>query len=296
MKKILFVEDSNVQRKMMIHLIREAGFTNEILEAADCMLAMEILIANCKDIGIILCDWHLPNMSGLEFIEAIASAAATKDVPVIMVTTECSPEKLAEAKKANPRMVDYIPKPYTIGLLKEKLAPYLTTESPMDQEMIRRLLSGALTESLANTFGVTLSLTTSLQDKEMFPDHEPLVVSTIGFIGELEGNISMCMPEHCACKLVSRMLGTKLVKVDNDVCDGLGEMVNMVIGGVKLKTVQSKLTFEIGVPNAVTGLSLRVISKSTQALQIVQHFLVKEDDIKGTLFLTYQLKKGQTAH
>ncbi|MBF0399073.1 MAG: response regulator, partial [Desulfobacterales bacterium] len=59
--KILVVDDSGVQRKMIIQIIKKAGFTNEILEAADGAIAIETLAANFQDVGLVLCDWNMPN-------------------------------------------------------------------------------------------------------------------------------------------------------------------------------------------------------------------------------------------
>ncbi len=126
MKKILVVDDSGVQRKMIIQIIKKAGFDNEILEAADGNQAIETLAANFQDVGIVLCDWNMPNMSGLEFIEAVAKVPAVASIPIVMVTTEGTDEKIAEAKAANPNLAGYIPKPFTPDQLKETVAPILS--------------------------------------------------------------------------------------------------------------------------------------------------------------------------
>jgi len=125
MKKILVVDDSGVQRKMIMQIIKKAGFENELLEAADGSLAIEVLAANFQDVGIVLCDWNMPNMSGLEFIEAIAKVPAVASIPVVMVTTEGTEEKMAEARAANPNLAGYIPKPFTPDLLRETITPIL---------------------------------------------------------------------------------------------------------------------------------------------------------------------------
>lgn len=125
MKKILVVDDSGVQRKMIIQIIKKAGFENETLEAADGSLAIETLAANFQDVGIVLCDWNMPNMSGLEFIEAVAKVPAVASIPIVMVTTEGTDEKIAEAKAANPNVQGYIPKPFTPELLKTTIEPIL---------------------------------------------------------------------------------------------------------------------------------------------------------------------------
>ncbi len=125
MKKILVVDDSSVQRKMIIQIIRKAGFTNEILEAGDGLEAIGVLGENFQDIGVVLCDWNMPNMNGLEFIEGVAQVPAVASVPVVMVTTEGAAEKIAQAKAANSNLLGYVVKPFTPEQLKDAILPIL---------------------------------------------------------------------------------------------------------------------------------------------------------------------------
>jgi len=121
MKKILLVEDSAVQRKMIANIISEAGYKNEILEAGDGNVGIDLLSSHYADIALVLCDWNMPNINGLEFIRAAANVPAVKDVPIIMVTTEGTEEKIEEAKEAHPNLAGYVPKPFTPQGLREAI-------------------------------------------------------------------------------------------------------------------------------------------------------------------------------
>ncbi len=125
MKKILVVDDSSVQRKMIIQIIRKAGFTNETMEAGDGLEAIAALGENYQDIGIVLCDWNMPNMNGLELVEGVAQVPAVAAVPIVMVTTEGTADKIAQAKAANPNLKGYVVKPFTPDQLREAIAPIL---------------------------------------------------------------------------------------------------------------------------------------------------------------------------
>jgi len=125
MKKILLIDDSMVQREMMIKIIKKAGYENEILEAADGKIAIEILAQNHEDIGLILCDWIMPNMSGIEFIKGVSQVPLVSEIPTIMVTTEGAEANIQEAKAAHPNLSGYIIKPFTPAQLKEHIAPFL---------------------------------------------------------------------------------------------------------------------------------------------------------------------------
>ena len=125
MKKILVVDDSSVQRKMIIQILRKAGFTHEVMEAGDGLEAIGVLGENFQDIAVVLCDWNMPNMNGLEFVEGVAQVPAVASVPVVMVTTEGTAEKIAQAKAANPNLQGYVVKPFTPEQLKQAIEPIL---------------------------------------------------------------------------------------------------------------------------------------------------------------------------
>lgn len=123
--KVLVVDDSKAQRKFIISSIRQAGFENEILEAANGNLAIEQLGKNYKDIGLILCDWNMPELSGIEFIAAVGKVPQLLKIPLVMVTVEATESKIQEAKLAHPSLAGHISKPFTSTQLKNVIGPIL---------------------------------------------------------------------------------------------------------------------------------------------------------------------------
>ncbi len=103
--KALVVDDSAVMRKILIGALGQAGIA-EVGEAADGAQA----VAAVKEggIGIVLMDWNMPNMLGIDAVKAIRAAGAT--VPIIMVTTEAEKLRVIEALKAGAN--NYIVKPF----------------------------------------------------------------------------------------------------------------------------------------------------------------------------------------
>lgn len=128
--KIVVVDDSAVQRKMIINIIRKAGFENEVLEADTGKTAIGIVGANFKDIGLILCDWNMPVMSGIEFIEGMAKVPAVAGIPIVMVTTEGTEDKIKEAYTKHPNLAGYVTKPFTPDQLREKIEPIIRKQQP----------------------------------------------------------------------------------------------------------------------------------------------------------------------
>lgn len=125
MKKILVVDDSALQRKMIIRIIREAGFENEVLESPDGEAAIQHLGISFEDVGLILCDWAMPKMSGIEFIEAIAEVSLVVHIPIVMITALDAEEKIKKAYTAHPNLSGYIKKPFTADQLKAVISPIL---------------------------------------------------------------------------------------------------------------------------------------------------------------------------
>ena len=123
--KILVVDDSVVQRKVVIKILREASFTNEILEASNGQEAIQQLGTNHKDVGLILCDWNMPVMSGIDFVEGVAKVPVLSKIPLMMVTTEGTQTKIEEARSKHPFLAGYIVKPFTPDQLKVKIQPFL---------------------------------------------------------------------------------------------------------------------------------------------------------------------------
>ncbi len=123
MIKVLLVDDSATMRKIVRRKMKEVGFVvDEFLEAGDGKQALEKVFNNSVD--LILLDWNMPVMNGLEFIQALRSIELPKRIPVIMVTTEGSHEKVNEAIKSG---VDgHILKPIDAEQLRDILGEYLT--------------------------------------------------------------------------------------------------------------------------------------------------------------------------
>jgi len=114
--KILIVDDFSTMRKIIRNILTQLGFKN-ILEADDGTTALEIL--KKEKVDLIISDWNMPKMSGLELLKAVRSDENLKDIPFIMVSAEAQKENILEAIKY--KVNQYIVKPFTPETLKEKL-------------------------------------------------------------------------------------------------------------------------------------------------------------------------------
>lgn len=117
--KILIIDDSSLQRKIIGKIIHDSGFTYEIREAKNGQEGLQVLSQENQEIGLILCDWNMPEMKGIEFLKEFAKNEDWKKIPVIMVTTEATPSKIEEARQVLPQLKGYITKPFQKEKLKQ---------------------------------------------------------------------------------------------------------------------------------------------------------------------------------
>ena len=114
--KILIVDDFSTMRKIIRNILVQLGFKN-IIEADDGTTALEVL--SKEKVDLIISDWNMPKMSGLDLLKAVRSNETAQDLPFIMVTAEAQKENILEAIKY--KVSQYIVKPFTPETLKEKL-------------------------------------------------------------------------------------------------------------------------------------------------------------------------------
>jgi two-component system, chemotaxis family, chemotaxis protein CheY len=114
--KFLVVDDSSTMRRIVINTLTKAGYS-EFAEAGNGTEGLAELAKSPVD--MVITDWNMPVMNGLEFVRAIRASAAGKDVPVLMVTTNAAKDDILEALKAG--VNDYVIKPFTPDVIKTKI-------------------------------------------------------------------------------------------------------------------------------------------------------------------------------
>ena len=125
--KILLVDDSLLARRFIMIYLKKMGLTN-IIEAQNVREALEVL--KRKKVGLIISDWNMPGMSGLDFLKTIRGNENLTRTPFIMVTAEGLKRYISEAIKAG--VSGYIMKPYTYETLKEEIYSVFPKECSAD--------------------------------------------------------------------------------------------------------------------------------------------------------------------
>jgi two-component system chemotaxis response regulator CheY len=112
----LVVDDSRTIRLILGRMLRELGF--EVAEADNGRAALDQLAGGLSP-ELVLVDWNMPEMSGIEFVEAVRHAPYQSDARVVMVTTETEVDQVVRALDAGAD--EYVMKPFTKDAIVEKL-------------------------------------------------------------------------------------------------------------------------------------------------------------------------------
>ncbi|OHE20658.1 MAG: two-component system response regulator [Sulfurimonas sp. RIFOXYD2_FULL_37_8] len=122
--KLLVVDDSSTMRRIIKNTLQRLGH-KDILEGGDGVEGWNVLNSN-PDVDMLITDWNMPEMNGLELVKKVRADARFTDLPIIMVTTEGGKAEVITALKAG--VNNYIVKPFTPQVLKEKLGAVMGIE------------------------------------------------------------------------------------------------------------------------------------------------------------------------
>jgi two-component system chemotaxis response regulator CheY len=111
-KKIIVVDDSRTARLIAARTLKGAGY--EVVEAADGVDGMRKIEAHA-DAALVLCDVNMPNLGGIDMVEAVRKAGRSSSMTFVMLTTEAEPELVQRAKACGAK--GWIVKPFKPELL-----------------------------------------------------------------------------------------------------------------------------------------------------------------------------------
>ncbi len=117
---ILIVDDYKTMLRIIRNLLKQLGFNN-VDEAIDGSSALTRL--RDKNFGLVISDWNMEPMSGLQLLKEVRTDVKLKEIPFIMITAESKSENVIAAKEAG--VSNYIVKPFNAATLKGKLMTVL---------------------------------------------------------------------------------------------------------------------------------------------------------------------------
>ena len=118
--RFLVVDDSSTMRRIIINTLLKLGY-QDVAEASNGREGLERLAAGSVD--MIITDWNMPEMSGIDFIRTVRTNDQFASLPVLMVTTNAAKDDIVEALRAG--VSNYVVKPFTPDTIREKIEAVL---------------------------------------------------------------------------------------------------------------------------------------------------------------------------
>jgi len=114
--RILIVDDFSTMRRIIRNILNQLEFTN-VEEAEDGNVAFEKLKE--ADYDLLITDWNMPNMSGLDLLKEIRANEKLEDLKILLVSAEAEKENIIQAVQAGAN--EYVVKPFTADVLGQKI-------------------------------------------------------------------------------------------------------------------------------------------------------------------------------
>lgn len=128
--RILVADDMPTIRDLVKGQLKNMGFKT-ILEAADGEQAMNVLTSNQQagtPIQLVISDWNMPKMTGLEFLKQVRASAEWSNLPFVLLTSESERDQVTEAILAG--VSQYVVKPFAAKIFEEKLKGVWAKHNP----------------------------------------------------------------------------------------------------------------------------------------------------------------------
>lgn len=117
MSKALVIDDSRAIRLILARTLNQLGY--EVSQAANGREALDLLASQGTAVSLVLVDWNMPEMNGLDFVRSVRADSRYDEMKVMMVTTETQTEQMLAAIEAGAN--EYVMKPFTREIIEDKL-------------------------------------------------------------------------------------------------------------------------------------------------------------------------------
>ncbi len=223
---VLVVDDSDVIRRMILKTLRLAEVPiGTTFEAANGQEALDIIDANWVD--LVLADINMPVMDGVEMLNRLRADESHLELPVIMVTTEGSAERIAELEAAG--VSAYVLKPFTPETIRG-VVDSVTSELTAGETATEALRTSFI--NVLERFVMMDGAPAGTDLPQLDPADGELLQASMVFRGAVSGALTLAAPYGLCLEMAANALG---VDLGSDLCaeqaeDVLGEVLNMTCG------------------------------------------------------------------
>lgn len=209
------------------------------------------LEAAITDDAVVLVDWEYDPAVGAGIVEA--AKKKNEKIPVILLSTKAKAGTTFQGMKAGAAAV--VNKPIDATDLVTSVAKAVkgatTKKATVNVEFINPFI-----DATRNVFSTMMGMEVTRKKLFLKDDHKMLgdVSGVMGLTGTATGSVVVSLPKRLACIAVGRMLGEAPAEdLTPDVCDGVGEIINMIAGQAKAMLAKTKYHFTISIPSVVAG-------------------------------------------
>ncbi len=121
--KVIIADDSRAMRRLLSGMLQSMNrdFAFLMADGGDVVLTH---LDEHPDVGLILLDWNMHVMNGLDCLRSIRSRENTKEIPVVMISVEMERERILEATRSGANQ--YLPKPFDAAQFQAVVSPFLS--------------------------------------------------------------------------------------------------------------------------------------------------------------------------
>lgn len=142
-KQILLVDDDSDARAMVAEYLAAMGFT-DIHQEVDGKAALEYLSRHSDRVGLVVSDWDMPELNGLQLLGVCKQSVSLKHIPFLMITSQSSIESMKVVQAARANVDSYLLKPFGLGEIRKRI------ETLIDKERTKSEVQGLLTDAQAH--------------------------------------------------------------------------------------------------------------------------------------------------
>lgn len=246
--KVIVVGEHQTTANMVRGAIQQAKVQNAEVVA---LTGPDGMAEAVSDDAIVLVDWEGPPEVGAAAVTAAKKAKET--VPVLLLCPKAKAGSAFAGMKAGASGI--VNKPLEPGELVKQIANAVKKSKGKKQTVNVEFINPFI-DSTKNVLTTMCGL--QVERKKLFlkDDHKMLgdVSGVMGLSGAATGSVVISLPAKLACTIVGKMLGEEPAReLNSDVCDGVGEVINMISGQAKSMLVKTKYHFTISIPSVVSG-------------------------------------------
>ena len=172
--RFLIIDDSITMRRIIANILVRTGF-NEIVHAGNGREALDRLAS--EKIDVVITDWYMPEMNGLDFVKALRSTPATSHIPIVIVTANAASDDIQHALQLG--VSSYILKPFSIETMRDKIAALCAQVQPRRAEGTPDSPAEAAAAPAAETVSEAASEAETESASEAVPDAPSEAVSEV---------------------------------------------------------------------------------------------------------------------